>query len=132
MTGVALTVMEKAVQRHYERMLRPAEKPHAPWIDPVMGQLSAGLAALNGELPASGWISGEFGPRRHHRCLRFRLHPLFRSMSSTPAGIRISRRSPPAPKRFPHFAPPAGGWRDPLHDRRLTKREPLSEQSGRN
>ena len=48
------------------------------------------------------------------------------------AGIRISRRSPRAPKRFPHFAPPAGGWRDPLHDRRLTKREPLREQSGRN
>ena len=61
MTGVALTVMEKAVQRHYERMLRPAEKQHAPWIDLVMGQLSAGLDALNGELPASGWISGELG-----------------------------------------------------------------------
>jgi glutathione S-transferase len=31
-TGLALTVMEKAVQRHYERMLRPAEKQHEPWV----------------------------------------------------------------------------------------------------
>jgi glutathione S-transferase len=43
-TGLALTVMEKAVQRHYERMLRPAEKQHGPWVDRVMGQLTAGLS----------------------------------------------------------------------------------------
>ena len=60
-TGLALTVMEKAVQRHYERMLRPAEKQHEPWVDRVMGQLSAGLSALDAELPGSGWISGELG-----------------------------------------------------------------------
>ena len=30
-TALALTVMEKAVQRQYERMLRPAEKQHEPW-----------------------------------------------------------------------------------------------------
>jgi glutathione S-transferase len=44
-TGLALTVMEKAVQRQYERMLRPAEKQHEPWVDRVMGQLTAGLSA---------------------------------------------------------------------------------------
>jgi glutathione S-transferase len=60
-TGLALTVMEKAVQRHYERALRPAEKRHEPWVDRVMGQLTAGLRALDAELPTSGWISGEVG-----------------------------------------------------------------------
>jgi glutathione S-transferase len=60
-TGLALTVMEKAVQRHYERMLRPAEKRHEPWVDRVMGQLTTGLSALDAELPGSGWIGGELG-----------------------------------------------------------------------
>jgi len=60
-TGLALTVMEKAVQRHYERMLRPAEKRHEPWIDRVMAQLTSGLTALDAELPRSGWIGDELG-----------------------------------------------------------------------
>ena len=60
-TGLALTVMEKAVQRHYERALRPAEKRHEPWIERVMGQLTAGLRALDAELPKEGWIGGELG-----------------------------------------------------------------------
>jgi glutathione S-transferase len=60
-TGLALTVMEKAVQRHYERMLRPAEKRHEPWVERVIGQLTAGLGALDAELPGSGWIGGELG-----------------------------------------------------------------------
>jgi len=59
--ALALTVMEKAVQRHYERMLRPAEKQHGPWVDRVMGQLTAGLSALDVELPGSGWIASELG-----------------------------------------------------------------------
>ena len=60
-TGIALTVMEKAVQRHYERALRPPDKRHQPWIDRVMSQLTAGLAALDAELPKSGWIGAELG-----------------------------------------------------------------------
>jgi glutathione S-transferase len=60
-TGLALTVMEKAVQRHYERALRPADRQHQPWIDRVMSQLAAGLAALDAELPNFGWIAGEIG-----------------------------------------------------------------------
>ncbi len=60
-TALALTVMEKAVQRHYERMLRPVEKQDRPWVDRVMGQLTAGLSALDVELPGSGWIAGELG-----------------------------------------------------------------------
>ena len=60
-SGLALTVMEKAVQRHYERMLRPAEKRHDPWIERVMAQLEAGLAALEAEMPRAGWIAGGLG-----------------------------------------------------------------------
>jgi glutathione S-transferase len=60
-TGVALTVMEKAVQRHYERTLRPADKRHQPWVDRVMGQLTAGL----------DWRG--LGYCRHYRRLRRRL-----------------------------------------------------------
>jgi glutathione S-transferase len=60
-TALALTVMEKAVQRHYERMLRPVEKQHEPWVNRVMGQLTAGLSALDVELLPSGWIGGELG-----------------------------------------------------------------------
>ena len=61
LTALALTVMEKAVQRHYERMLRPPEKRHDPWIERVAGQLAAGLEALDAEAPLSGWIAGEPG-----------------------------------------------------------------------
>jgi glutathione S-transferase len=60
-TALALTVMEKAVQRHYEGMLRRPEKQDGPWVDRVMGQLTAGLSALDVELPGSGWIAGELG-----------------------------------------------------------------------
>jgi glutathione S-transferase len=60
-SGLALMVMEKAVQRHYERALRPADKLHQPWVDWIVGQLTAGLAALDAELPKSGWIAGDLG-----------------------------------------------------------------------
>ena len=53
--------MEKAVQCHYERALRPPEKRHDPWLERVVGQLTAGLAALDAEAPRSGWIAGEPG-----------------------------------------------------------------------
>lgn len=59
--GLALAVMEKAVQRHYERALRPPEKLHQPWVDRIAGQLDAGLAALDRELPRAGWIAGPLG-----------------------------------------------------------------------
>ena len=60
-TGLALTVMEKAVQRNYERIHRPIEKRHVPWVDRIMNQLTAGLGALDAELPESSWITGELG-----------------------------------------------------------------------
>ena len=57
--GLGLTTMEKAVQLHYERALRPAEKQHEPWRVRVAGQLDAALTALDREAPAAGWIAGE-------------------------------------------------------------------------
>jgi glutathione S-transferase len=58
-TGVALTVAEKAVQVHYERALRaPAERSQS-WEARVGRQLAVGLAALDAELPRSGWIGGK-------------------------------------------------------------------------
>jgi glutathione S-transferase len=42
-------------------MLRPPEKQHGPWVDRVMGQLTAGLSALDAELPGTGWIGGDLG-----------------------------------------------------------------------
>ena len=61
LAGLALVVMEKAVQLHYERALRPAEKRHQPWVDRITGQLHEGLGALDRELPTSGWIGGALG-----------------------------------------------------------------------
>jgi glutathione S-transferase len=61
LTGLALIVMEKAVQQHYERALRPADKRHQPWVDRISGQLGQGLMALDRELPRSGWIAGGLG-----------------------------------------------------------------------
>jgi glutathione S-transferase len=46
LVGLALAACEKSVQIVYERMLRPAEKQHAPWIERVGGQLQAAFAGL--------------------------------------------------------------------------------------
>jgi glutathione S-transferase len=56
-TGLALTVCEKAVQFHYERALRNPQERSETWVARVVGQLTRGLEALDGEAPASGWIS---------------------------------------------------------------------------
>jgi hypothetical protein len=47
--GLALAVCDKAIQIVYERMLRPAEKQHEPWVDRVQGQLMNAVAALESE-----------------------------------------------------------------------------------
>ena len=71
--ALGLTVMEKAVQRHYERALRPPEKRQDPWVERVMGQLQAGLAALDAEAPQKRLDHGRTRRRRHHCGLRLRL-----------------------------------------------------------
>ena len=50
MIGLALAVCEKSVQIVYERMLRPAEKLHQPWVDRVTGQLLAACEVLESAL----------------------------------------------------------------------------------
>ena len=58
--GVALIVMEKAVQLHYERALRAEGERSESWRSRVMGQLAAGLNALEAAAP-DGWFDGELG-----------------------------------------------------------------------
>ena len=57
--GVALIVAEKAVQAHYERALRTPEEQNAAWKARIGRQLTAGLDALDAEMPADGWIAGQ-------------------------------------------------------------------------
>jgi glutathione S-transferase len=58
--GVALTVMEKAVQIHYERALRAPGERSESWRERVMSQLDAGLAALETAAPER-WFEASFG-----------------------------------------------------------------------
>ena len=123
LTALALTVMEKAVQRHYERALRPPEKRHDPWVERVMGQLVAGLAALDAEAPQSGWIAGATGGRRYLGGLRLRLH------AARPGGPRRHRpiskpRRILRPRRGASRLPRRAGGRrrdGPARDRRLNR-----------
>ena len=47
--GLALAACDKAVQIVYERMVRPAEKLHQPWLDRVSSQVLAALDVLEAE-----------------------------------------------------------------------------------
>ena len=121
-TGLALTVMEKAVQPQYERMLRPAEKQHEPWVDRVMGQLTAGLSALDAELPGSGWIGGDLGLADIAAACAFGFYPYpsggcrgDKPLSQSWRFLRPRRSASGVPRRS------AGGWGDRLRDRRLTR-----------
>jgi hypothetical protein len=48
--GLALAACEKSVQIVYERMLRPAEKLHQPWVSRVTSQLLAAYGELESEV----------------------------------------------------------------------------------
>jgi glutathione S-transferase len=48
--GLALAACEKSVQIFYERILRPLEKRHEPWVTRVTGQLLAAYDALESAL----------------------------------------------------------------------------------
>ncbi len=58
--GLALTVMEKAVQFHYERALRGPGEQSESWRARVTRQLNAGLAALD-VLTPEGWFADALG-----------------------------------------------------------------------
>ncbi len=120
--GLALTVMEKAVQRQYGRMLRPAEKQHEPWVDRVMGQLTAGFGRIGHRTAWLGLDRGRFGPSRYHRRLRLRVYPRpfgghrgDRPLSQSRGFLRPRRSASSVPRRS------VSGWGDRLPDRRLTR-----------
>lgn len=56
-TALATGAIDKAGAIVYERLLRPAEKVHEPWIDRCRGQLRVALAALDAERTAP-WFLG--------------------------------------------------------------------------
>lgn len=56
--GVALTVMEKAVQVHYERALRGEGERSEGWRARILRQLGVGLAALEASAPQAGYGDG--------------------------------------------------------------------------
>jgi glutathione S-transferase len=56
-TALATGGVEKAGAIVYERMLRPADKQHTPWIERNVTQLEAALAALE-VLPQTPWLMG--------------------------------------------------------------------------
>src|SRR5262249_42674538 len=57
--GLALAANEKAVQIVYERNLRPGEKWHQPWLDPVSGQMLKAYTAIAREMaPQAAWFGG--------------------------------------------------------------------------
>jgi glutathione S-transferase len=57
--GLALAALEKAVSIVYERLLRPPEKQHAPWVERVTGQLLAALRALEDDVAKRPLPAGE-------------------------------------------------------------------------
>jgi len=55
--GLALAACEKTVQIEYERVLRPVEKQHAPWIDRLTRQLHAAYRSLAEEIgDGEAWL----------------------------------------------------------------------------
>jgi glutathione S-transferase len=59
--ALATGAAEKGVLQVYERVFRPEEKRHAPWVERCHAQMSAALAALDravGERGVSQWLVG--------------------------------------------------------------------------
>jgi glutathione S-transferase len=60
--AIATGAAEKGVMQLYERVFRPEEKWHMPWVERCRQQMSAALAALDrhlGERGGSRWLIGE-------------------------------------------------------------------------
>ena len=60
--AMATGAAEKGVMQLYERVFRPEEKRHAPWVARCHVQMSASLAALDrqvGERGVSQWLVGQ-------------------------------------------------------------------------
>jgi glutathione S-transferase len=48
--GLALAAADKAVQIYYERIIRPADKTHPPWVERQTAQMRAAFAGLETEM----------------------------------------------------------------------------------
>jgi glutathione S-transferase len=60
--AMATGAAEKGVMQLYERVFRPEERRHAPWVERCHVQMSASLAALDravGERGVSQWLVGK-------------------------------------------------------------------------
>jgi glutathione S-transferase len=60
--AMATGAAEKGVLQVYERVFRPEQKRHQPWIDRCRVQMSGSLAAIDrhlGERGASQWLVGK-------------------------------------------------------------------------
>lgn len=58
--AVATGGMEKAVAIVYERVLRPADMQHAPWLERCQIQLAGSLAALEAQADTNGLAAGRY------------------------------------------------------------------------
>ena len=50
--GLALAACEKSVQIYYERVTRPPEKAHVPWVERITGQVLAAYGQLEAQVVA--------------------------------------------------------------------------------
>jgi glutathione S-transferase len=60
--ALATGINDKAVALASERLLRPAQTRHQPWIDRLRTQLNSALLALEAETPEAGWLLGDGQP----------------------------------------------------------------------
>ncbi|HVI51991.1 MAG TPA: glutathione S-transferase family protein [Candidatus Sulfotelmatobacter sp.] len=58
LVALAMGVMEKSLGCYVERQVRPGDKLHQALLDRFAAQAQAGLAALENECPADGWLFG--------------------------------------------------------------------------
>lgn len=56
--AIASGAIDKAGAIAYERLLRPADKQHAPWLERCRVQLASALDALEASAP-TGWFGGD-------------------------------------------------------------------------
>ena len=104
--GLALAACDKGVQIVYERMVRPAEKLHQPWVERVTAQMLAAFDALEAEQRARPLVVG--GPGTDHGAVmtavtwHFMRHMLPEVVAAAdyPLLSQLSERA----EALPHFA----------------------------
>ena len=58
-SALAIGVMEKLLVAAYERSKRPEDKVYEPYREHALGQVLAGLQALNDAAPETGFFGGD-------------------------------------------------------------------------